>query len=180
MMTIRNLTNNVDERYLAWLCGLIKDNSGRNSKIFRSEKMIRSLFNESFYYYVPNDDNRASEGQALRITYENDTGRKLDQGSYFKPCSILEMMIALSERMAFQIFNPMKEPDPDVSGCFWEIVDNLKLKPNQSNAVIIYDLLKREYMKSGLGGMFPLEDPREDQRAVEIWYQMMAYINENY
>jgi hypothetical protein len=35
-------------------------------------------------------------------------------------------------------------------------------------------------MKSGLGGMFPLEDPREDQRAIEIWYQMMAYINENY
>jgi hypothetical protein len=142
--------------------------------------MLRSLFYEPFHHFVPNDDNRAVEGHALRDTYESDTDRKLSRQSYFKPCSILEMMIALSERMAFQIFNPMKEPDPDVSGCFWEIVDNLKLKPNQSNAVIIYDLLNREYMKSGLGGMFPLEDPREDQRAIEIWYQMMAYINENY
>jgi hypothetical protein len=142
--------------------------------------MLRSLFYEPFHHFVPNDDNRAAEGQALRDTYESDTGRKLSRQLYFKLCSVLEMMIALSERMAFQIFNPMKEPDPDIPGCFWEIVDNLKLKPNQSNAVIIYDLLNREYMADGLGGMFPLEDHREDQRAVEIWYQMMAYINENY
>jgi len=170
----------VDERYLAWLCGLIKDNSGRTSKIFRSEKMIRNLFDESFHYFVPNDDNRASDGTALRDEYMDETGRTLVRYFYFRPCSVLEMLIALSERMAFEIFNPMKEPDPDRSGCFWEIIDNLKLKPNQSNTAIIHRLNCREYMESGLNGMFPLEDHREDQRAVEIWYQMMAYLNENY
>ena len=179
MMTIRNLTTDVEERYLVWLCGLVVS-EGRDRRLHRSEKMLRSLFYEPFYHFVPNDDNRASEGQGLRDKFMDDTKVKLDQRSYFRPCSILEMLIALSERMAFQIFNPMKEAEPDLPGCFWEIIDNLKLKPNQSNTRIVQKLQKREYMESGLGGMFPLEDPREDQRAIEIWYQMMAYLNENY
>jgi hypothetical protein len=142
--------------------------------------MIQSLFYESFHHFVPNDDNRASEGQGLRDKFMDDEERQMIRQSYFRPCSVLEMLIALSERMAFELFNPMEESDPDVPNCFWEIINNLKLKPNQSNAAIIHRLNKREYMESGLGGMFPLEDHREDQRAVEIWYQMMAYINENY
>ncbi len=175
------MSTNVDERYLSWLCGLIADGGrGKDSKIRRGEKMIRGLFDESFHYFIPNDDNRADEGKDLRIRYIEITQTRLDPHFYFRDCSVLEMLIALSERMAFQIFNPMQERDPDVSGCFWEIIENLRLKPNQSNAAIIYKLLKREYMESGLGGMFPLEDHREDQRAIEIWYQMMAYLNENY
>ena len=182
MMSTQTIANEVDDRYLVWLCSLVV-NQERDRRLHRSEKMLRSLFYEPFYHFIPNDDNRAAEGQGLRDTYLSDTRlpkRKLNRQSYFRTCSILEMLIALSERMAFELFNPMKMPDPDVTGCFWEIIDNLKLKPNQSNAAIIYKLNKREYMESGLGGMFPLEDPREDQRAVEIWYQMMAYINENY
>lgn len=173
------MSTNVDERYLLWLCGLVV-NEGRDRRILRSKKMIQSLFYEPFYHFVPNDDNRASEGQGLRDKYMDDTERQLLRQSYFRPCSVLEMLIALSERMAFELFNPMNMPDPDVTGCFWEIIDNLKLKPNQSNVAIIHKLNKREYLPSGLGGMFPLEDHREDQRAVEIWYQMMAYLMENY
>lgn len=170
-----------DERYLSWLCGLIAyDERRKDSKIRNSVPMIRGLFDESFRYFIPNDDNRADEGQCLRIIYIETTQNRLEPPFYFRDCSVLEMMIALSERMAFQIFNPMKEQEPDAPSCFWEIIDNLKLKPNQSNVAIIHKLNTREYMESGLGGMFPLNDPREDQRTIEIWYQMMAYINEHY
>ena len=178
-ITKSKVLNNVDERYLLWLCGLIVSD-GRDLRLHRSEKMLRSLFNEPFYHSVPNDDNRASEGQGLRDKFMNDKEMKLDRYSYSRSCSVLEMLIALSERMAFQIFNPMEEWEPNISGCFWEIIDNLKLKPNQSNAAIIHRLNSREYTEDGLGGIFPLDNPREDQRAVEIWYQMMAYLNENY
>lgn len=179
MSTTRTRTIDIDERYLLWLCSLIV-HDGRDCRILRNKKMIQSLFYESFHHFVPNDDNRASEGQGLRDKFMDDEERQMIRQSYFRPCSVLEMLIALSERMAFELFNPMEESDPDVPNCFWEIINNLKLKPNQSNAAIIHRLNKREYMESGLGGMFPLEDHREDQRAVEIWYQMMAYINENY
>jgi hypothetical protein len=40
-------------------------------------------------------------------------------------------------------------------------------------------LNRRLYTTSGYGGLFPLEEPKEDQRKVEIWYQMMAYLGEN-
>ena len=172
---------NVDERYLSWLCGLIAD-SGRagDSKIRNSETMIRGLFDESFRHFIPNDDNRSDEGQGLRIRYIETTQARLDPHFYFRDCCVLEMLIALSERMAFQIFNPMKERDPNVSGCFWELVENLRLEPDQSNAHIIRIFVTRDYSDSGLGGLFPLNNPKEDQRAVEIWYQMMAYLIENY
>ena len=41
-------------------------------------------------------------------------------------------------------------------------------------------MLAREYSDNGHGGLFPLKNPKKDQRKVEIWYQMTEYINENY
>ena len=41
-------------------------------------------------------------------------------------------------------------------------------------------ILNREYHPDGDGGLFPLMNPREDQRGVEIWYQMSAYLLEQF
>ena len=41
-------------------------------------------------------------------------------------------------------------------------------------------LLERRYLEDGDGGLFPLKCPRKDQRRVEIWYQMSAWVIENY
>jgi hypothetical protein len=73
---------------------------------------------------------------------------------------------------------------------FWLFVKNLKLrvyKPNDPNIVrmqktnndIIQKFIYREYDKNGNGGIFPLEYSKRDQRTVELWYQMMSYIDEN-
>jgi hypothetical protein len=60
------------------------------------------------------------------------------------------------------------------------MIDNLELLPNSLNYKKLAVLNKREYFPSGKGGLFPLENPREDQTKVEIWYQMHAYVMENY
>jgi hypothetical protein len=36
----------------------------------------------------------------------------------------------------------------------------------------------RTYEPNGVGGFFPLENPNEDQREVELWYQMSAYVDD--
>jgi hypothetical protein len=36
----------------------------------------------------------------------------------------------------------------------------------------------RTYNFNGRGGIFPLRRPRQDQRDVELWYQLNAYIIE--
>ena len=38
--------------------------------------------------------------------------------------------------------------------------------------------LDRAYSPDGTGGLFPLHEPDEDQRQVELWYQMSAYLLE--
>jgi hypothetical protein len=44
---------------------------------------------------------------------------------------------------------------------------------------IFIRLNRREYdSDGGNGGLFPLNEPNEDQRDVEVWYQMMAYLQE--
>ena len=39
-------------------------------------------------------------------------------------------------------------------------------------------LLDRTYDWDGVGSLFPVRDSVNDMREIEIWYQMMAYLNE--
>jgi hypothetical protein len=45
---------------------------------------------------------------------------------------------------------------------------------------ILNRILDRTYKRDGIGGLFPLKHPKKDQRRVELWYQMNAYLVENY
>ena len=40
--------------------------------------------------------------------------------------------------------------------------------------------INRQYEANGEGGLFPLKGVCEDQREVEIWYQMNAYLYEHH
>ncbi len=44
---------------------------------------------------------------------------------------------------------------------------------------ILERLIWRQYQEDGQGGFFPLAWPEQDQREVELWYQMNAYLAEN-
>ena len=41
-------------------------------------------------------------------------------------------------------------------------------------------IIWRTYDSNGYGGLFPLRNPREDQRKVELWYQLNAYLLEQF
>ncbi len=96
-------------------------------------------------------------------------------------CSMLEMLIAFSRRLSFET-----EGAPRV--WFWHMLENLDLA--QFNDKEYNDLhqrgidaaldqvIWRTYSPDGYGGLFPLRHPREDQRDVEIWYQLSAYLME--
>lgn len=131
----------------------------------------------SFYSLIPNDENRGLDGLRLRGEYEAETGKTI---SLYLPCTLLEMLVALADRMAFITFDPERGSEPNLIPHFWELIRNLGLSPNGNinNEEIIHNLLERNYTPSGDGGLFPLGTVQEDQRYVEIWYQMMAYIEE--
>lgn len=188
------------DKYLTILTGMIDHPNFDPVDIY---KTAEALHNIEFIYYVPNDDNRAEEGLALRerifetyglfgnifkLVGDQDVIYVRNDEYAWGPCSVLEMMIALSERMEALL----SSPNLDVPTLFWEMMSNLNLRidtlgmhkdQEQRNAIIkdaISNLNNRTYNRNGFGGLFPLYGSRKDQRKVEIWYQMHAYLMENY
>jgi hypothetical protein len=54
------------------------------------------------------------------------------------------------------------------------------LTEERSQAIddILDSVIWRTYSPDGRGGFFPLNQPQEDQRKIEIWYQMNKYVIE--
>lgn len=170
-----------DDRYFEWLYGLIGAVRNRNPQ--RSYwGLARQLFTKEFVWFVPNDDNRVEDGKELRQEFLDDEGTdEVDPEWLHLGCSMLEMLIALSRRASF-------ESDKAPVDWFGIFLNNLELDRyndalyNESYAEEIDEILDtvifRNYLPNGQGGLFPLQYPEQDQRKVELWYQLSAYLLE--
>lgn len=166
--------------YYEWLIDKI-DNKTRTERKRYSE-LLRVLFETDFVWTVSRDENRYKDGINLRYLYERETALSVVYAASNKPCSVLEMLVALADccsRLA-------SEPGyTDTPRWFWEMLRNLGLKTYSDqffNYDRVYEILtkwmKRKYSPSGLGGLFPLGHPVEDQRHQEIWLQFCSYVYE--
>ena len=144
--------------------------------------LFEDLFNREFEWFVERDKNRAIDGLDLRKEYEEETGDTVDE---YSDCNMLEMIIALSIRCENDI---MGVPDEDnTSHWFWDMIINMKLDKYKNSRYsarqvqsTLDNVIFRQYGKDGNGGLFPLKHSKNDQRNVEIWYQMASWLNENY
>lgn len=179
---IKNAVKQQQAKYYQWLCDLVKVNQEDKSYWI----LFKDLHRKEFYWTVPNDDNRGIDGKLLREKFmvEEDSLIPIDG-----PCSMLEMIIGLALRMEDTMADP-DEGDRTVQW-FWEMLDNAGLSKFTDDAYydlfgqvyvdeILDKILGRTYKRNGKGGLFPLEMPSKNQRKVELWYQMSAYLLENY
>lgn len=175
----------IRQYYFNWLCDLV-----HVDQIDRSYWLLaKDLYHRQFVSIVDHDENRAFDGMELRDECLRDLGYPKYHG-LDGPCSVLEMMVALAQRMDFETSDPYDENSCDRTAYwFWEMIDNLGLTPFDDDSYvdlegqvyvdsIIDALVERRYSYSGYGGLFPLNRVDEDQRDVEIWYQMSAYLAE--
>ncbi len=186
-MTKRKTKSNrtINEAYFDWLFDQIEERQYSGLKDF-----IHELHLNPFICRIPNDDNRVEDGLELRNQFADEQDIDiLQEDDLSGPCTVLEMLIALSNRMDFVLFDPVKG-----NRCrlwFWLFIDNLNLQKyshddedalqkKKFNRIVIRKFVNREFQANGKGGLFPLDKPASDQRTVEIWYQMMAFINERY
>lgn len=170
--------------YLKWMIHQVCDDEYSKT----SYRRLLSYLNEvDFTYILPMDGNRAEDGIDLRYNF----GREFNIedriiASYLddRPCSVLEMMIALAMRCEISI---MDNPDiGDRTGqWFWNMIVNLGLGGMNDNRFdedyvddILYTFLNREYAPNGEGGLFTVSNARRDMRTVDIWYQMCWYLGE--
>jgi len=161
---------------------LVVDN--RYSKSYR--KLFARLHDTEFTYTIPMDGNRAEDGIDLRYRFgrEHDySDAMVDSFLDDRPCSILEMMIALSIRCEEHIMD-----DPDIGNrtgqWFWSMLVSLGLGSMDDRKfdrhrvdIILERFLDREYGRNGEGGLFTVNNGR-DMRRTEIWYQMNYYLSE--
>lgn len=175
------------KEYFRWLCEFVVSepysvNSSHN-------KLLHYLFSVNFTYTIGMDGNRAEDGTDLRYRFaeENDYAYPI-VATYLddRPCSVLEMMIALSIRCEEHI---MEDPDiGDRTGqWFWNMIVSLGLgsmtdsKFDEGRAdQIMEKFLNREYARNGKGGLFTVSNRRVDMRSIEIWYQMFLYLEDDH
>jgi len=175
-----------EQDYFQWLCDLVQvDTMEKSWKL-----LAMTLHNIEFYSLVDHDDNRGYDGEELREEYLRMTNypRYLEING---ECSVFEMLIGLARRLEFETCDPfdVKDDGDHVAEWFWELLDNLGLKPFDDEHFYtfggedevkerVFIFLARKYDSDGFGGLFPLEHPKEDQRDVEIWRQMSSYLFE--
>ncbi|MBQ3692267.1 MAG: hypothetical protein II931_02980 [Clostridia bacterium] len=173
------------KEYFNWMYGLVC-----SDKRFRKtsyKKLLKYLHSVEFSYIICMDGNRAEDGVDLRYRfgYENSIpDYEIADGLDDRPCSILEMMTALSIRCEENIMdNP--EIGDRTGQWFWGMIKSLGLyfmddsEFERSEAdKIIRRFLNHEYESNGKGGLFTVRNCRRDLRSVEIWYQAMWYLDE--
>lgn len=179
----------VDQEYFDWLTNMIDDDY--HSK-FRYKNLLWLLYSTRFYSLIKRDENREQDGINLRSIYiskhfpfyPDAIGNESVESFKSRPCSVLEMMVALSDRIESDFMC-----DPTIGNrthiWFWKMIENMRLDRmddsnfNQKYAeIIVSKMINREYKSSGDGGLFKTLNPDIDMREHEIWGQVNVFISE--
>jgi hypothetical protein len=141
-------------------------------------KLFRRLYETEFVWLVVGDDSRAADGLDLRDEFLLESGFEPDEEWRHFGCSVFEVLIAFARRADFQVRR-------SISVWFWEFLGNLHLAEHNDARFnldevddILYKFVWREYDELGNGGLFPLTTHKYDLRAMQIWYQFFAYLED--
>ena len=151
----------------------------------------KPFFPQAACVFIPScemDASRAEDGRDLRYRFAQEKSipyAALNSATSGMPCSMLEMMVGLSIRIEEHIMAD-SEAGNRVGQWFWSMVVSLGLAAmddtrfNEGRAQFIIDRFnQRAYQPNGAGGLFTLISPNVDMRQLDIWYQLMAYLNES-
>lgn len=164
--------------YFKWLCDRVPSDFGKKSY----SKLLKQLYIEEFTYEGDMDENRAIQGASLRQEYAD--GKCL--GDYWMaefPCSVLEMMVALSSIIENRIMKDDSAGD-QTGRWFWEMIASMGLMymddEHFREDVVhkkIQKMLVHDFGPDGRGGLFTVNNSSVDLRGLDIWYQAQVYLS---
>ena len=173
--------NNVTIDYFDWMYNLVCRN--RYSKDISFKKVFSYLNDTKFTYSIRMDLNRAKDGTELRRRYANEFKIASIYDHICGPCSVLEMMIALAIRCEETIMDDENFGDR-TDQWFWDMMKNLGLGHMDDDEFdeeyvsdVVTRFLNRDYEPDGRGGLFFIRNCDVDLRDVEIWIQMLWYLD---
>lgn len=172
------MQNELRQEYFDWMYQLVCDDRVHG-------KLLSHLYDTPFTYILEMDGNRGADGEDLRYRFGRENGygdqiiaTELDD----RPCSVLEMMVALSIRCEEHIMEDDEIGDR-TGQWFWNMIVSLGLGSMtdvryDADRVddILHRFMYREFKPDGEGSLFTIEHCRQDMRNIEIWYQMCMYL----
>lgn len=173
--------NDIFKDYFDWLVGLV-DTDHEHSKLY---KLLDEI---TFRFSMEMDSNRYEDGMCMRYEYiyEKHLPEDLYDAMLVRPCSVLEMMVALAYRCEQHIMSNSDFGNRTTewfqymvkSLGLWKQTDSRFNEEHCKN--VIEKFLDRDYLDTGTGGLFHISDARKkdiDMRKLEIWDQAMLYLN---
>ena len=164
-------------------------------------RLCETLQETEFVPQTDMDENRCVECRNLRSDFacddygvdclESFSVMDVLDGEYGGNGTMLELLIVLSEKMAYEMSDSQYEAPP--RKWFLEMLQNCGIDQYWWNQTfydhegteeaikdILYTVIFRKTGWDGEGGFFPLSYAQYDQRKVEIIIQMNNYIEEHY
>lgn len=176
------LTNEFEQAYFDWMYDIVCKN--RFGKDISYRKLLTFLHEVPFEYNNRRDRSRAEDGVNLRYRFPYESVGIDDISRYIdSPCSILEMMLALAIRCEETIMDNPAYGDR-TGQWFWNMISSLGLSSMEDSIFdmktvkeVVMKFLNRDYEPNGKGGLFTIRDCEDDLRSVEIWVQMLWYLD---
>lgn len=178
----------LERKYFEWLYRLVCDDRyGGDRASYR--RLLTYLHEEPFHFEnkQPRDSARAYDGIDMRyeFAYRQDIDNRIVASVLdVRPCSMLEMMIALCYRCE-SIASDYSKGDR-IGQWFWVMLQSLGLagmNDRDFDERLVRDILDRyannDFARNGEGGLFTLQTSLNDVRDQEIWWQMCRYLTEN-
>ena len=179
-------SDEVKDQYFKWIFErMCKD---RFAPEISFRRLFEHLHKTRFRYTIPRDRNRADDGEDLRYKFALTCAEdpyEIDEivDILDRPCTVLEMMVALAIRAEETIMDDPGLGDRTAQW-FWTMLCNLGLGAQQDeyfDRELVIDILERfmdrEYEPDGKGGLFVIRNCDRDLRKVEIWYQLCWYLD---
>lgn len=173
--------NDIINDYFDWLCCLVCNY--RDSNAVSYDKLLMRLHSIEFTYILPMDANKAKDGITLRWRYARECGMRDVPECLDGPCSVFEMMVAISVYCEENIMG-----DPNIGNrtgqWFWGMIVNLGLGAMTDIRFdrkfvdeTIRRFLNRDYESNGKGGLFRIDQCEYDVRDLDIQHQLCRYLN---
>lgn len=175
------LTAELEQQYYCWLTGWIP-RTWRD----RYAMLLRHLYETPFVVTLLMDENRVSDGLALRNRFATEAGMdtsKRERLYACRPCGVLEVMIAMAVRLEEEYMTRFDDEDR-IGPVFRSMISSLGLEgmdwAHYDRAVvdgILNRFLTRGYAEDGLGGLFYIPGTSYDMREMELFQQLMCWVD---
>lgn len=185
MMELDDRTFQVQHTYQEWLESLV----GTEWYGLPYTLLLERLFRTEYFWTVPNDENRAADGLALREEFVEYFPHFFGDEALVGPPCVMEVLVALARRVDFEVAS-LEDSGMKVVPIFWKMLENLKLLGFHDERFSWWEIAKIDEILMGWmeNSIFKVEgrvvwfspfwneNPDFDPQKTEIWAQMHRFL----